>query len=174
MPLLDRYTRLGLIVAFIALVLDRISKFWVLEVINLDQIGRMDVLPVFSLTMVWNRGISLGLFNNGGETGRIILISLTIAVTLLLLWWLVRTQDRLLSVALGLIVGGSVGNIWDRLEFGAVADFMHFHVGTASFYVFNVADSAITIGVILLMADALLSPQNSPKKTSAENDAHHD
>jgi signal peptidase II len=146
----------GYLIAFMIFATDRFSKFWTVEVINLEKNGPVDLLPFLDLNLVWNRGVSLGLFQMDGDIGRYVLIALTGAVTLFVAWWLFRAHEKLVKISLGLILGGAVGNIWDRFEYGAVADFFHFFIGDWSFYTFNVADAAITIGVVLLLWDALL------------------
>ena len=161
--------RLGLIIALAAFLADRVSKWWVLEVLDLDRVGRIEILPFLDFRMVWNRGISMGLFQADGDGGRLALIILTTLVSIFILVWLIRTQEKILAIALGLVLGGAVGNIWDRISYGAVADFVHLHVGNLSFYIFNVADSVITLGVILLLADALLLPQKQPTRPLEEN-----
>lgn len=152
---------LGLVM--LVFLLDRLSKYWILNIYDLPALGQVDILPFFSLTMVWNEGISLGLFQAGGDTGRYILIGFTGLITIILLRWMWREGQSFVALSLALIVGGSLGNIYDRVQFGAVADFLHFHVSNYSFYVFNVADSAITLGVIFMLWDALLSPQKTTK-----------
>lgn len=147
--------RLGGALALLILLLDRLTKIWVLDGLGLAPGESIRVLPVFSLTFVWNEGISLGLFQQGTEAGRWFLVALTGAIAVFLIVWLARIRERFAAVALGLILGGALGNIWDRIVFGAVADFLHFHAGTLSFYIFNVADAAITIGVVLLLLDSL-------------------
>ena len=146
----------GYLIALAVFAADRLSKIWAVEVINLEKNGPIDLLPFLDLTLVWNRGISLGLFQMDGDFGRYVLIALTGAVTLLVAWWLFRAHEKLVKIGLGLVLGGAVGNIWDRLEYGKVADFFHFFIGDWSFYTFNVADAAITVGVVLLLWDALL------------------
>ena len=149
----------GYLVALVVFIADRLSKFWIVDVFDLEKNGPIDVLPFLDFTFVWNRGISLGLFQMDGDFGRYVLIALTSAVTLVVAWWLSKAQEKLAKLGLGLVLGGAVGNIWDRFEYGQVADFIHFFVGDWSFYIFNVADAAITIGVILLLWDALLLSQ---------------
>ena len=105
----------------------------------------------------------MGLFQAGDDFGRWLLIILTALVTIGLFVWMHREATRMVVMALAAIVGGSLGNIWDRIQYGAVADFVHLHVAGYSFYVFNVADAAITLGVAVLLWDALLSPQKKPK-----------
>lgn len=154
--------RMGAIIAGAVFVIDRVSKWWLIERFDLPTKGTVKVFSFFDLTMVWNKGISLGLFQSGDEIGRIILIGLTGVVSVVIAFWLYRASNRLVAVALGFVLGGAIGNIWDRIQYGAVADFLHFHISGWSFYVFNVADSAITLGVMLLLLDALLSSQKEP------------
>ena len=149
----------GFVLSFLVFIADRASKWWVLEVYDLKTNGPLEVLPFFDLTLVWNFGISLGLFQMESDAGRYALIALTGIISLVIVLWLFRATDTVLKIGLGFILGGALGNIWDRFEYGAVADFLYFHVGNWSFYIFNVADAAITIGVLLLLWDALLSPQ---------------
>lgn len=153
---------MGWLTALAVFVLDRLSKWWIVEVYDLPEKGSVAVLPFFSLTMVWNQGISLGLFQADSDLGRWLLIGVTGAISLALAVWLARVETRLLAVAIGLVLGGAVGNILDRLIYPGVADFFHFHAFGASFYVFNVADSAISIGVVLLLWDSLRSSPKQP------------
>lgn len=146
----------GYLIALAVFGLDRLSKWWIVEVLNLEKSGPIDLLPFLDLSLVWNRGISLGLFQMDGDVGRYVLIALTSAITLVVAWWLFRVHEKWVKIGLGLVLGGAVGNIWDRFEYGAVADFFHFFVGNWSFYTFNVADAAISVGVVLLLWDALL------------------
>ena len=149
----------GFILAVGVFLIDRISKWWAVDAIDLAQNGPVDLLPFLDLTLVWNRGISLGMFQADGNTGRYFLIALTGAISIFIAVWLFRSTEKILKIGLGLVLGGAMGNIWDRIEYGAVADFLHFFVGNWSFYIFNVADAAITVGVILLLWDALLLSQ---------------
>lgn len=149
--------RPGWMLAAAIFITDRIVKLWVLEGLDLQPGESIPLLPIFSLTFVWNEGISLGLFPQETLWGRGLLIAATSLVALFLAVWLRRTDERLPAAALGLIIGGALGNIWDRLQYGAVADFFHVHVANWSFYIFNVADAAITIGVVLLLLDGFRS-----------------
>lgn len=155
--------RFGFIIAAVVLVLDQLSKYWVLALYDLPVKTSVEILPFFSLTMVWNKGISLGLFQANGDLGRWVLIAITVIVTILLTFWLAKAQGNVLKLALGLVIGGAVGNIIDRLRFGAVVDFVHLHAFDYSFYVFNVADAAITIGVLCLLLDAYLVSKEEKK-----------
>ncbi len=150
--------RSGWAVAAVVLLLDQVSKWWVLESLNLDEGASVPVFPFLDLTFVWNQGISLGLFQQGTAAGRFVLIALTALVTVYLGIWLMRVAERRPALALGLIIGGALGNLVDRIRFGAVADFLHFHALGHSFYIFNLADAAISLGVALLVLDALFAP----------------
>ena len=107
--------------------------------------------------MVWNRGISYGLFQQGTDLGRWALIGVSVVACVAMAIWLARAANRLLAVSLGLILGGAAGNVVDRAAFGAVFDFVHLHAGSFSWYVFNVADAAIVAGVAGLVYDALVA-----------------
>jgi signal peptidase II len=147
----------GLAIAAVTLVLDQISKWWILSVFDLPSRGVVEVLPFFNLAMVWNRGVSFGMMAADGDLGRWLLVGLTVAISVGVLVWLRRAADVLTVLGLGLILGGAIGNIIDRIAYGAVADFVQLHAFGYSFYVFNVADAGITIGVALLLWDAILS-----------------
>ncbi len=153
----------GFVLAFGVLLLDRVSKYWIVDVIDLEKTGPIDLLPFFELRFVENTGISLGLFQMDGNTGRYFLIALTSVVSIIVAFWLWRSTSSLLKTGLGLVLGGAAGNIWDRFEYGGVADFFHFYIGEWSFYIFNIADAAITVGVIVLLWDALLLSQKKNK-----------
>jgi signal peptidase II len=149
-----RQGRMAYALALAVLALDQLSKFWVLEVLDLDNRLAIEVLPVFSLTMVKNQGVSFGLFRADSDTMRWVLVAFAVAVVLALIWWAGRQVRRLPALALGLIIGGAVGNnLIDRVRFGWVADFLDFS-GLYFPWVFNVADSAITVGVVLLLLDS--------------------
>ena len=158
-------TRWGLIayaIALVVIVLDQIGKVWVLDVVRLQDTGPIHLLPVFQLTMVWNPGVSFGLLRADSPSGRWILVVFATVVVAALAWWARRLQRGLTAVALGLIMGGAVGNnLIDRVRFGAVADFLDFH-GLFFPWVFNVADSAISIGVALLLFDSFFRRDARP------------
>jgi len=153
-------TRFGLAVAAAAAVLDQASKLWLLFVVDLPARGIVRLTPFLDLVLAWNTGISYGLFRQEGPLGQAALLALK-ALAVVLLWiWLARTSSRLAAVSLGLIIGGAIGNAIDRFAYGAVADFVLFHVTTANFsfnwYVFNLADVAIVAGVIGLLLETLV------------------
>jgi signal peptidase II len=151
--------RLGYIVAALVFLLDQASKYWVLEVIHLPERGFIDVLPVFRLTFVGNVGVSMGLFAAGTDLSRWLLTAVTTGIAIAVALWIRKETQRAEVIALGLVLGGAVGNIVDRVRFGYVVDFLHFFWREYSFWVFNVADAGITLGVLVLLVRALLSPK---------------
>ena len=156
---MNRRFGLGVLAAAIVLVADQGSKYWILDVLKLPDLGRVDLLPVFSLTMVWNRGVTFGLFNGFGEWGHIVLTVVALGVVVALGFWLRRAESRLMATAIGAIAGGAIGNVIDRLRYGAVVDFMHAHAWGWSWYVFNLADAAIVCGVAALLLDRQINGQ---------------
>ena len=147
--------RLGLVVAAAVFVADQALKYWVVQVYDLAAQGRVPVFPFMDLVMVWNRGISYGLFQQDGLVGRLVLLAISLIACGLLIWWLRQPGTRLQAWALGLILGGAAGNAVDRLAYGAVADFVLLHAGSFEWYVFNIADAAIVVGVGLLLYGAV-------------------
>ncbi len=154
-------TWLGVASALGVLAADQGSKYWVLDVLRLPDLGQIPVLPVLSLTMVWNRGVTFGLLNGLGASSHVVLAAIALVVVIALGFWLRRAEAMLVAVALGAIAGGAVGNVIDRLRFGAVVDFIHAHAWGWSWYVFNVADAAIVCGVAALLLDGLLPWRDS-------------
>ena len=153
--------------ALFVVVVDQLTKAWVLSGLDLQEVGRVFVLPpIFNFTWVENRGVSFGLFGDGSARWVLSVFSLAVAVGLG--WWALKADRRLLITAIGLVMGGAIGNVIDRIRFGFVVDFLDFS-GTGVFpWVFNVADSAITIGVVLLIADSLLSERAAKVGLAAE------
>jgi signal peptidase II len=152
----NRLTLLGLLAATVVLAADQASKWWILEVIHLPEVGQIVLFPVLNLTMVWNRGVTFGLLNGFGQWSSVALAGVALAVVAALGVWLRRAESTLVAMALGTIAGGAVSNVIDRLRFGAVVDFIHAHVGGWSWYVFNLADAAIVCGVAALVLESLL------------------
>jgi signal peptidase II len=147
---------LGLAAAVLAAAVDQASKLWLLDVFDLGARRVVEIAPVLDLTLVWNSGISYGLFQHGSPAWQHLLLTVK-AVAIVLLWvWLAQSRSWVSAVSLGLIIGGAVGNAIDSLAYGAVADFVHFHVGNFSWYVFNIADAAIVAGVVGLLYEAVL------------------
>jgi signal peptidase II len=145
---------LGLAAALAACLADQALKMWLLFGFDLARKGVVELAPVLDLRLVWNTGISYGLLQQQTALGSLILL-VGKAVAVILLWvWLARTRSSLAAVCLGLIIGGAIGNAVDRLAYGAVADFVHFHLGSFSWYVFNLADAAIVAGVAGLLYES--------------------
>ena len=163
----NRLTLLGGVALLLVLAADQASKLWILQGLKLPEIGRVDLLPVLSLFMVWNQGVTFGMFKADGVWGAWLLVAIAIAIVAALAVWLRRAETRLVAVSLGAIAGGAIGNVLDRLRFGAVVDFIHVHVGTWSWYVFNVADAAIVCGVAALVLDGLLPRARRPDERLA-------
>ena len=159
----DTRVRWGLLAALLVLLADQGSKWWVLDVLNLPARGQVPVLPVLSLTMVWNQGVTFGLFHQSGAWGPWLLAAVALAVVAVLGVWLRRAESLPVALSLGAIAGGAVGNVIDRVRFGAVVDFLHAHAFGHSWYVFNVADAAIVCGVGALVLDGM-----RPKRPPAE------
>jgi lipoprotein signal peptidase len=158
MTLTPRHLRMfGAVVALDILLLDQASKWWILEVYDLPSRVSVELLPFLNLTMVWNRGITFGLFSNDSTLGAALLAAVALAVVVALALWLWRAERLSVALALGAVAGGAVGNIIDRVRFGAVVDFVHLHAYGWSWYVFNVADAAIVCGVAVLLFDSLLA-----------------
>src|SRR4051812_18564727 len=149
-------SRLGLVVAVLCVALDQAFKAWALYVFALYEGDTYPLTSFFNFTLVWNRGISYGLLQQYSDIGRWGLIAFRFAAVVFLIHWLARTPGRLGALALGLIIGGAIGNGIDRIAYGAVADFFHFHLGSFDWYVFNIADIAIVAGVALLLYEAVM------------------
>ncbi len=147
---------MGVRVALIILVLDQLSKWWILtKVMNPPTV--IEVAPFFNLVLGLNTGVSFGMFGGGEDFGRWALSGLAIAIAGALAVWLWRVQKPLLAVALGMIIGGAIGNVIDRLRVGAVIDFLDFHAFGYHWPAFNVADSGITLGAAALILDSLFA-----------------
>ena len=131
------------------------NKAWMLHVYDIGARGTVTLTPFFDLVLVWNQGISYGLLPQEGALGRLGLILFALAASLALAIWLASLTSRLAAVAIGLIIGGAIGNAIDRVVYGAVADFFSFHAFGLDWYVFNIADTAIVAGVVGLLYDSL-------------------
>ena len=148
---------------------DQVTKWLVIGPLALQQRGQIELLPIFNLTWVENRGISLGLLAAEGELGRWLLVALTAAIAIGVAWWIRREEARGDQFALSLVLGGALGNIVDRTRFGYVVDFADLHFGDfRPFLVFNVSDGAISIGVVILLIRAFLVS----RKAKAESPDH--
>ena len=154
------FLRLGLSMAAGIVVLDQLTKYWVLNIVHLREqpLGHIELTPLFDLTFVWNTGVSFGLFKADGMIGRLLLSAFALVVLAVMARWLWSANNRLMAAALGLIIGGALGNLVDRLRFGKVVDFIDFS-DIHFIWIFNIADSAITIGVVLMLVDAFFLQQ---------------
>lgn len=141
----------------IVFLLDQASKWWILNDLNLPARQKVELSGIFDLTMVWNRGVSFGALSADSPIERWGLVVLSGVISVVFAVWLMRAARRLTAVALGLVIGGALGNMIDRIQFGAVADFFDFS-GLGFPWVFNVADAAITVGAMLLALDMLKNP----------------
>lgn len=153
---------LGISIGALTAICDQATKWWMLEVLDIDTRQIVTVAPFLDLVMVWNRGISYGLFQQGAF-GQYVLTAVAVAAVIALTLWLARTTSAIGAAGIGLVIGGAVGNGIDRLVHGAVADFFSFHIGDFYWYVFNIADAAIVAGVAGLLYDSLFG---SHKKVS--------
>jgi signal peptidase II len=152
--------RAGIIAAIVTLVLDQASKLWLLFVFDLAHRGAVKVTPFFDLVLAWNIGISFGWFQSDSPAAQIALMLIKAVAVVVLAIWMARSRTPLATIALGLIIGGAIGNAIDRFAYGAVVDFALFHVQigekTLNWYVFNLADVAIVAGVAALLYDSFL------------------
>lgn len=163
---------LGLIAAAIVFVLDQLTKFFVTDVLGLDSLAgpTIELLPIFRMRFVANEGVSLGLLTAGSDGARWALVALTGVIAAGVLVWMWRERNRQDQFALGLVLGGALGNIVDRARLGYVVDFADLHFGEWSpFLVFNLADAAITIGVLVLLVRAILVRDKPAPTVSVEN-----
>ncbi len=152
--------RLGYTLALVVFALDQLSKYWIVHVVGLQQRGWVPVTPFLTWEWVTNVGVSMSLLQASTDTMRWLLVAGTAAIAALVAVWIAREKARGDVVALGLVLGGALGNILDRIRLGYVIDFVHLAYRAFDFkYVFNVADAAISTGVVLLLARALLAPK---------------
>lgn len=184
-----KLTRAALIILLI-FVADQVSKWWIVEAVikprtlppeanasampflqwlisAQDQMpfARIEILPFFNIVMVWNKGISFGLFNDHGDYGPLLLTIMAGVIAVVFSIWLTRSKNPFTSLSLALIIGGALGNMLDRIRFGAVADFLDFHIFGAHWPSFNIADSAITVGIAILLIHSLFFDKK-PKEAS--------
>jgi signal peptidase II len=150
-----RSLALGLGLAALVIVLDQASKAWMMGFLA-DPPRIVGLTDFFSLVPVWNRGVSFGILAARDGSTAWLLSGVALAVAAGLVAWLSRVERPLLALSLGLVIGGALGNVIDRGRFGAVFDFLDFHVASWHWPAFNLADSAITVGVALLLLDGLV------------------
>ena len=149
---LNALVRLGLLIATLVFVADQLTKFYILRIVNLDEREPIQVTPFMDLAMAWNKGVSYGLLSTHMQG---LLVALSLAISLMLVFWLTKATKPLAAASFGMLIGGALGNALDRLLHGAVADFVLLHWGTWNWYIFNVADIAIVAGVALLLYEAV-------------------
>ncbi len=150
----SRLIGLGAGMVAAAIMLDQASKNWLLAGPMRDP-QVIEITPFFNIVSAWNKGVSFSLFRTSAETGPWILSAVALAISLGLAVWLTRVKHRLVAIGIGLVIGGALGNVIDRLRFGAVFDFLDFYVGSYHWPAFNLADSSIFVGVVLLLWDGL-------------------
>ena len=159
--MIPAHVRLGIILALLIAALDQASKWWIVETVMRPP----RIIPVtdfFNLVLGLNRGVSFGMLDMQSPMGRWILAGLALAITAALLVWMWRSDKRLVTAALGLIVGGAMGNVIDRVLMGAVVDFLDFHWAGFHWPAFNVADIAITSGAAVLIWDSFFGEHEEP------------
>ncbi len=167
--------RFGFLVALAIFGLDQLVKWWVTGPLGVNHVGdQLYIVPFFQFTYTQNIGISLGLLNATTETGRWMLVALTSAIAVGVAYWLGREKHRIEQIALGMVLGGALGNILDRTLHGYVVDFADLHFGEfRPFLIFNVGDAAISIAVVILLLRAFLSPKDQAKGSDPEETIEH-
>ena len=160
---MDKY-RTGFLVAAVVFALDQLAKWAMLGPLQLRAVGEVYLMPIFQFTYTENIGISLGLLNATNPVGRWMLVALTGAIAVGVAYWIGKEKNRYDQIALGLVLGGALGNILDRVRHGYVVDFLDLHFGAfRPFLVFNVGDAAISIGVVILLLRAFLTRKEHPE-----------
>ena len=155
--LFTRNRLIGLAIAAFVAIVDQAVKLYVIGPLDLRRVGNIDLLPFFDLTYTENKGISLGMLQATDMETRWLLVALTAVIAGVVLVWMMREQLMGEIFGLALILGGAIGNIRDRYDLGYVIDYADFHIGTfRPFLIFNIADAAITIGVVIILARSLL------------------
>lgn len=147
---------IGIIVAVLAAILDQVSKALVFGYLS-DRSDVLEVTSFFNLVVAWNTGVSFSMFNNLGDAGVYILSSFALLVAFFLLCWLKNEKSRYMQIALGMVIGGAIGNVIDRVRLGAVFDFLDVHISTHHWPAFNLADSFICIGAVMIICDGLFN-----------------
>ena len=167
--------RFGFLVALVVFGLDQLVKWWVTGPLGVNHLGdEFYILSFFQFTYTENNGISLGLLNATTEIGRWMLVGLTSAIAIGVAYWLGREKNRIDQVALGMVLGGALGNILDRTRHGYVVDFADLHFGSfRPFLIFNVGDAAISIAVVILLLRAFLSRKDQAKGSDPEETIEH-
>ena len=159
--------RFGFMIALVVFAFDQLTKWIVTGPLGIRQLGdQLVILPIFNLTYTENQGISLGLLNATNPVGRWLLVAMTSAIAIGVAYWIGREARKIDQAALGMVLGGALGNILDRIRFGYVVDFADLHFGDFLFFlIFNVGDAAISIAVVILLLRAFLTRKDGPKET---------
>ena len=157
---------LGLGVATLVALADQAHKAWMLYIYDIGAKAPVALAPVFDLVLVWNQGISYGLLQQDSALGRWALILFAFLASIALCVWLASATSPLVAVAIGLIIGGAIGNAIDRMVYGAVADFFSFHAFGFEWYIFNIADTVIVAGVVGLLYESLFGGHKKVSKPS--------
>lgn len=161
------WSRLGLSIALVTLVGDQMHKWWMLDVYRIQDRGRVPITPFLDLVFVLNQGISYGLFAQQEELGQWLLAGFALLAAMALAWWLaIGTGGRIWAISVGLLIGGAIGNAIDRVRLGGVADFFSMHAFGYYWYVFNIADVAIVVGVAGLLYDSFRPSRNDASNTA--------
>lgn len=155
--------KLGFLIIALILVLDQLSKNWVLLAYGEISRSIAEVTPFFNLVMVWNRGVSFGMFSDHPNWMPTILTVVAVAITGFLFTWMWKEKKQFTIIALALVIGGAIGNVVDRIRFGAVVDFLDFHAFGYHWPAFNIADAAIFIGVVLLLIETIMESKHEPE-----------
>ena len=173
-PLVRKSLIFGLVIAAVVTLVDQLSKWSLLSAFRpagvsetpFAALNAVRALPFIDLVLTWNRGVSFGMGNTNGAWNAVLFTVLALFIGAMLVRWMAQTTARLQLLALGLVVGGALGNVIDRLRYGAVVDFLYFHVGAFNWWpAFNIADSAICVGAVLLVFDSLFAKRDSHKNT---------
>ena len=172
MAVLSRPLKIGLPIALAVMAADQISKSVILDLMRPEGVtetpfaalGHIAVGPILTLVLSWNSGVSFGLGNTHGAWNVLAFTTLAAVISVFLVGWMRNSSGWLAPLSLGLVLGGALGNVTDRLHYGAVVDFLYVHIGAFDWWpAFNLADSAICVGAVLLVFDSLSASQNSHK-----------
>lgn len=154
--------KIGLSVGATVVVLDQLTK-WLIRDVVLDTARHIEVTGFFNIVEVWNRGVSFGLFASDSPWTPYLLSALAIAISIVLIFWLRKAETTFLALALGFVIGGAIGNVFDRFIWGRVYDFLDFHAAGYHWPAFNVADAAISVGVALILLDGFIAKRGDER-----------
>ena len=157
----------GAILATLVIVVDQVTKWWILDFFS-ERTSSIEATPFFNIVLVMNRGVSFGLVPIEAAWGPWLFTGIAAIIVAVLIVWLVRAAQPLLAIGIGLVIGGAIGNVVDRLRYGGVVDFLDFHLGAYHWPAFNVADTSIVLGVAALLYSSLFTKDERPKNDAAE------